>query len=81
MDRIQELLDIYHAEYTKNNNTFYLSDYGDIWGQITVIGDIAYFSHGNKEESINIHSVMLGEWIDNYLLGFDDFERYVNYGN
>ena len=77
MYRVKELLDIYHAEYTIVGNTFYLSDYGDVWGNIEVENGVAYFYYSNSVCKVNLNDVLLGKYIDKYLLGFDDFVEFV----
>ena len=66
------------TEYTKEGNTFYLKDYGDIWGKITVKNDIAYFQYGLTEKYISIFSPNLREWVDYYLSDWDVFGEDLN---
>lgn len=77
MNIIQELLNIYHAEYTIKDNTFYLSDYGDVWGNIEVENGFAYFYYSNTVCKVNLNDVLLGKYVDKYLMGFDDFVEFV----
>ena len=77
MDRVKELLDIYHTEYTIKDNTFYLSDYGDVWGNIKVENGFAYFYYSNTVCKVNINDVLLGKYVYKYIMGFDDFAEFV----
>ena len=77
MHRIKELLDIYHAEYTIKDNTFYLRDYGDVWGVIEVDENFAYFYYSNSMCKVSLNDALLGKYVDKYLLGFDDFVEFV----
>ena len=77
MHIVKELLDIYHAEYTIEDNTFYLRDYGDVWGVIKVDEDFAYFYYSNSVRKVSLNDVLLGKYVDKYLLGSDDFVEFV----
>lgn len=46
-------------------------------GQITLLQQNVYFVHGNVEPSVRITDPSLPKWIQSYLLGFDEFEKFL----
>jgi len=79
MDRLKDLLDIYNAEYAVKEDTIYLTDYGDIWGSIyyTDKDEYYHFEYGNTEIKVWKQDPHLGEYVEHYLNGFDDFVEFV----
>ena len=77
MQRVEALLRLYNAEFIYKKGEFVLTDYGEPWGKIYVLEDFVYFEHGNCEFKLDINSGKLGEAIDKYLLGFDEFEEWI----
>ena len=52
---------------------------GSICGQITLHrhSEDVVFVHGNVEPSVKIEDSSLLKWIKSYLLGFDEFEKFL----